>query len=389
MLKKNRLVFISFLKFVLLFFCFFPFIGFNIGTDTQPFALLAAFLLLLLNKNKIKIYGRSCLLILLFVLIPMSIVSILLIGPLAVFKRLFSYLSIIIIPLAVYNSFNKQSYYEHLIKAFIIVWFVVGLIQTFITPSFLTFMIPLYRTTTNRGVSGLASEPSFYGYMCLFFIIIAFRFKRHKALFVVLNIIQIVFFAQSTVSLIYLAIMVMAYVFYALTSLRPRHYLLVFILLVAGVIGITLITRVLKDSRISHLIIQALEDPSFLILKDESVSARIDALAFSFSSYGLLNPIGIETIMSGFGGVFYELGFLSIVLFVFVLRPVYKSYNSRAMRIIVTTTLAISMFSAINLSSPLLGYIVGMAMIYAKQREYHIVRSTIKEQVGQQVVLGV
>ena len=175
---------------VVYFFCFFPFISLiNTNTDLQPYALILSIIYLILlsctsgctfpkKLGGILIVFIGATFVLLFSSVFINNFFILI-------KAYASYLSIFVITFATYNILKMDGgLNERLVKVFIIIWLVIGLVQTFINRKFLLFIVPLLRTSTSRGVAGVFSEPSFYGYMCFFAMLLAMDFKKNKIVYI-------------------------------------------------------------------------------------------------------------------------------------------------------------------------------------------------------------
>lgn len=64
---------------------------------------------------------------------------------------------------------QDKGFNENKIKKIINIYLIVGIIQKFGYRQFAYELLGNARTTVNRGVISLTSEPSFYGYMCVFF----------------------------------------------------------------------------------------------------------------------------------------------------------------------------------------------------------------------------
>lgn len=348
--------------------CFFPFIGFNLGTDMQPLALMLGILVFLQNKEK-KIYEGKYLVMFAICLGALVAYSMLVVPPFQVVKRIFSYLSILIIPLAVYNMKDYQSNhkFEKRVKIYINIWFFVGMIQTFLYRNFAIFLIPLSRTSDNRGVVGLASEPSFYGYMCCFMLLLTLDFKKHRKIYILNLLVQLLIFAQSTVSLIYVVIFlgclfIKKYFFKKIILKVKLKKIIQAIFITVGVLICAIVVlNKMENSRLVNLVSSFMSNPLYLIKNDQSIVERMTSMTSSFQNSGMLSAIGDTTIMSGYGGVFYEMGWLSFLLYTPIFKALYKG-NKEKFGCVIGITVSICMFSAIQLSSPLFGFYVGYCM---------------------------
>lgn len=353
----------SVIKNVFIFFSFFPFVGPNIGSDMQPFALVAAVFLLIIYRRIVipyKIWIYSSILIIALI----SVYSVVYVPLLDVIKRLFSYISLIMIYVASYTVYNKENFFdfEKKSKIYNCIWALVGGVQYYFINDFLTFLVPLSRTTESRGVCSLASEPSFYGYMCFLFFVFALSYKKHKIIFCLLSFIQTIFFAQSTVALLYFVVFAIWYAIFKIIELNPKQICYYIITIGCAVFFIYSWIQKNEDSRMGFLIMQMVSDPSYLLVTDASVQSRYNSIEKSFSEGGIPTPIGLGggLLHSGFGSVFYELGFFSFFLFIPIWKSIYNGYRNKTLGKTMMITISFCMLSAIQLSLPLAALYYGI-----------------------------
>ena len=150
-------------------------------------------------------------------------------------RRIANYASLLFIPLATFYVLKFNHGFNQLIlKTTIIIWFSVGFIQAYFKPDFLSFLLPNPITLSDRGVYSLAAEPTFYAIVCLFlffFVMHFFKVKDQK-IYGFLLLIQIAFFAKSSMVVLFLFF---ALIVYALLNLQKvishlnQQYMLVFI----------------------------------------------------------------------------------------------------------------------------------------------------------------
>lgn len=340
--------------------CFLPFIGFNIGTDTQPYAFLAALLLFAARyRFDDEVHIPSILAVI--ILMCLSVASLVAVLPFQVIKRLFSYFSVLIIPAAVRRmrpDFFEKSF-ERVAKLLILLWFLVGFVQTVWDRSFMSAFVPLMRTSSSRGVCGLASEPSFYGYMCFFFFLFTLDFKNSRLGFMALCLIQTVLFARSAVSIVYFLLLAVMYSFSLLGSMKLSDIMTVVAIFLAILFVAYVVLVYLPETRMAVLLrrfLSAIGDAG--VIDDESVQQRINAIILSLSRYGVPYYIGTRQIMSGFGGMIYEMGIFSLLIILPILTSIRDAYPGK-MGVVIAATISICMLSAIQLSSPLFGYYIG------------------------------
>lgn len=363
----------SIIQFFMYFFICFPFIEFiHLGTDLQPYALLFSIIYVCYKNNLSNFLNYKINLIFLMFTILITILSFLYNAPAnIIFRSCFHYLSICIIPIAVNISLKKDEInVEALFKFFMIIWAFVGLIQMLFNKSFLSEFVSNLRTSETRGVCSLASEPSFYGYMCYFFIIISMKFKKNKNFFILLNTIQILFLAQSSVSLIYILCLFILLIL----EKNISNFSLKSLLFSCGIIFLSfilffIIVNYMNGTRIQDLLMKFMNDPKSLI-SDESVQQRIDAITVSINSFinsfGLPNGFGKTItnsgrIMSGYGSILHELGIIGAIIIIYIFNLISKSYN-RAISI----SILITLFSAVQLGTPIFLFVFGYS-IYERE----------------------
>ena len=159
-------------EFILYFFILVPFLpSFIPNTYTAPYAVMISTVFVLLMKKKILPPE----LLILFFLFVFSLILILNGLNFNTLRILTGYFSIFIISCSTYFicKINKRVN-EKLIYTFFLIWFFIGVIQFFINPDFMKSFIVLSRSTYDRGVGGLAPEPSYYATFMLFFIAISY-----------------------------------------------------------------------------------------------------------------------------------------------------------------------------------------------------------------------
>ena len=365
-------------------FCFFPFVSLiNTHTDLQPYALIFSIIYLILlsftngctfpkSLSGILIVFTGATFILLLSLIFVDNLFVLI-------KAYASYLSIFAITFATYNILRIDGGVdEGLVKAFIIIWLVIGLVQTFINRRFLLFIVPLLRTTESRGVAGVFSEPSFYGYMCFFAMLLAMDFKKNKIVYISLLLFQIVFIAQSSVSILYIVLFFLFTMISEFSLVSAKIWIkYIFIVLVSFAL-LQLIFIYLPGSRITHIYLNFINNgfiDSIFNGNDQSIQERLDAITDSFyyfykncgiPGYFLLNGFEVTgRFMSGYGVMLYELGILGIVAIISIFNIIKKSYEKSGIAYALSITIV--MFSAVQLAQPLFAFFIGYC-IYRQEK---------------------
>lgn len=227
-------------------------------------------------------------------------------------------------------------------------WFFVGLIQLFI-PDFLTFLVNNPRTTAERGVTSLATEPTYYGVVMLFYVLFFRIIKpKYEMVYVFLATVAIFVFAKSAMAALFLILYFFVASFFGrYWSIRFFYIILLFFL--------PLFFHLLPDSRLKNLLSSLIKSPFDVVLLDASVNDRFFHIflslkgffvdfgfphgftgfaAFAERQLSIYSDIIIvewfslsDRIMSGLGAALFELGFIGLVyLFIpmFVMYPLLK-----------------------------------------------------------------
>jgi hypothetical protein len=288
-----------------------------------------------------------------------------------------NYISLSIISLAVccscviHNGIN-----EKWIQKFIIIWLIVGIIQFFFYRFFGAFIVSNMRTTVNRGVCSLASEPSFYGYMCFFFLFISHLFKSNKIIFTIILIFQILFIAQSSVSMIYVIILFgISSLGNAIRKKSIKAIILILFFIMLLPICVIVMQIYFPASRITHLINMFLIS-DISMTEDASIEQRTAHIKLSFMGFvenfsmphffhNYISNSG--RIMSGYGALIYELGFVGVIYIINYYQIVKYAFNKSH-----SLSLLIIMFSAIQIGIPIFAFIIGYSMsLYILQDKIH------------------
>lgn len=285
------------LAYMLLFFSAFPYLTFGISPTPaaylQPFFLIVAIILIALNADKIP------LLVLReeWVSFLMSFFGAAFILIVSIFKHKTQYFSaaylspFIFIVLVVAYRFVLQQYVSlkelsRIIKYVICIYFLVGLIQLFINPSFLVFLVGGHKTGVfpnvggTRGVISLSSEPTYYAcYMLgLSAVLTAITSGKKSAMFLIIVLIQVFLIAKSSTAV---AVALVAG-FICLVSFRRNNILLISSVVVLFVFFIAY--HVLPDTLRIHILMDRLLelDISYFLFGDESTAVRIMNAIFPF-----------------------------------------------------------------------------------------------------------
>ncbi|MDA9030986.1 hypothetical protein N9I31_04020 [Candidatus Pseudothioglobus singularis] len=322
--------------------------------DTQPWSIIASalcFLYMIIN-NRLSLG--------MFLIIPTTIliVSISILLPTLYYEKfLFNfllirgvagYLSFILIFVVYYEIYKRYGFPAKWFYVANIIWLLVGVFQVAIDPYLFDFLLDV-RTSPSRGVTGLAPEPKPYGtflFFLNFIYLIQFNYKLNglvKKLFI-LNMIFIFLVAQSAsvIVLVFAGVM-----FFLFSGVNFKYILLSFFL----ILFLFLLMTYFDISPRAINLFNRLYNEGFLYIftHDKSVFNRIMSIVYpyysglqnylmpgGFNSFYLMPPMeliisdnhytyNIDSIsMSYFGAIFYELGFLSLFVFLLFFKCIYN-----------------------------------------------------------------
>lgn len=396
--SKLDIVLRKFAYFLFFVFVFFPFISFvDLGTDMQPYSFVIALILFFSFKRITFSYVQ----IYLFFIFLSSVLVFLGSGINFLSARsLFNYAQLFFVSYVGFQVLKSQRInFELFLKSSIVIWLLIGLIQTIYDKAFLSFLIRDPRLLSDkRGVTSLAAEPTFYGIVLLFFILFLFHTNyKHKNYLICSCVFGIIFLAKSSMVFLFLAIMIF---FYLLTHLGIRSilYTAVFFLIVPF-----FILEFMQGTRISYLIYEVLYRPSFLTM-DFSITDRLFHVFFSLKGFldnfmlpnGFLSwesymstqiqeytaagtiPSDYEQarararggrIMSGYGAAFFELGIISVLIPITLLRLYYSLYKNNLKKFFFFSLFVNSiMFAGISIGFSMFAFYIGFLLYLLWQK---------------------
>jgi hypothetical protein len=365
---------------------FFPYVTvLPFGTDLQPTCLALSCVMLFRGNISKPAPGHIWLLGYMF----LAAVCTAFIGEptFAALRSLGNYVSIFLISLASYHFFlsTKVSVIA-MTKIANMVWFAVGLGQTFMSSELLTSILPDVRRTASRGVVSLAPEPGYYATTCLFFLLLLFLYKQERSIHGLICILQITLLARSSVIAMFLGCTLVVYL---ATSWTIRNILVVTLLAASGWVIVTQ-TAILENSRIHDVFALAIADPTSVAQRDESISDRVGQLVFSikgslenymlphgFSSWGRYYYSEVlqasdwltqywankypDRIQSGVGAAFYELGVFGLIVPVVFIAGAKRRFGRLGARpaVVFLTIVGLTLLPATPLATPMYGLLVG------------------------------
>ncbi|MDA9031557.1 hypothetical protein N9I31_06965 [Candidatus Pseudothioglobus singularis] len=384
------------LLFLTLLFSFFPYITpFSFGTDIQPWSIL------MVTTYSMSLFynGYRFQRIFIYLMIPMVFsISLFYVGDnqFSSIRSIAGYFNIVLTPFVFYFILNK--YYDltiNFLKLVVITYLIIGLIQTVFDVNFLSLLLNRVSTFGGRGVTSLCPEPTFYGIVCLFLILLFLTLDiKNKNLFICLLVFQILFISKSTMVILLLLIF---WFYYAIFKLNAKLFLLLFMfLIIAMVIFITLDSSY-YETRVLHLFNKLITNPESLI-NDGSINSRLGDVYFpimgfidnfgmphgfgSFSNYQatellkqdifLHKAMPNDRIMSFYGGILFELGVIGLLIpisySIILLRAYKKNIKNFLVFFFFLNTI---LFTAVPASLPLVGIYIA-ALLYRSDNSANV-----------------
>ncbi len=357
---------------ILLFLVCFPFVKwFGLGTssDVQTYCLIYSFLLVMFYSAKGKLYmNKNMKKLFIFIVVGIAaglFFTILVSGTsfIGAPRYIVTYLGYVIYTLLFYNVFKKcNGINENVLKISINVYLVVGLVQFFLDSGFMYSWVSNTRTTANRGVISLASEPSFYGYMCIYFLLFAIHFKRNRILYVLNLLFQIFVLAQSSVNILYLMILAVLAALYCLFKLNVKKIIaIIFGVGSAGVLGYYALTTFAKESRMAYLFNMLLSrkgisDILARLNSDGSIKIRFNDIMFCLEgfvdNFGVPHGFSAGKMSSGYGSLIYTMGWFGVLLIIYI-YILMRQFHVSGIRSVIPLWITIILFSSIQLSNPI------------------------------------
>lgn len=384
----------SFIYIFILAFSFFPYITFySFGSDIQPWSIVCILLMsLLLFYNNIKLNK-----IIIFLFFPfLSSFLLLFVSPdiNSGIRSVLGYLTIFLVPFIFYIILNKHyELYVKFLKATTVIYFVVGLIQLLFYNNFMAFLLNRASTSDNRGVTSLGVEPTFYGIICLFLILLFLALDvENKKKYIYLLLFQIFFLAQSSMTIVFLLIYL---TYYLLFKINFKITIFLIFSISIFLIFVSNIELSSYDIRVFQLLNKFLENPSSIIIMDASINDRVSAIYFSikgfFDNYMLPNGFGTYSIylnnevpkqeifwwvsvsnriMSYYGSIFFELGFIAFIIPFVYSTIIYKAYRFQISDFLLYLFFINTiLLSAIPLSFPFVGIYIATLLYKAHNYE--------------------
>lgn len=395
----KKITFESILAKMLYIFVLFPYIKIiSVGSDTQPGAciisIVTIFAFVLGNKGKMprpimKLIGLIGMCAIVWLLsVPTTLSS---------FISFYGYISVALIAYASYllvsyeNGINLQR-----IKVITWIWIIIAVIQQFYNRYFMSFLISDMRTTDSRGVTSLAVEPTYFAQMIFFMVLCILCFeeeKKEKYKYFIVGILGIVILAKSSMVVLVLGVGFLIFIIITLTKKWKRKYMkyLLFIPMI-GIVFLIIMSFMPETSRLINTLESMFEQGVMYFFKnDASANDRLSSIVFSFKGAieNFFIPHGFDKwqayeiaekssskffwygsstkIMSMYGALVFEMGILGVGIIYIINSWSYKYLKISNKHIIFLIFLNLIFLTAVPLSTPFVGFWLGMMCFYCEK----------------------
>jgi len=256
---------------------FFPYLSFGTNNmDTQPWFLLACIGYLVFEKGRVNLFACIFVVFCLLLLFGFSIADAskggVYASPLFLLIRAgFSYVTFFV-GISVFFSIHRSGFLPKKIHFYLIsiAYIGVGLLQSQ-GLSFLDFLSP-NRTTVGRGVTSLASEPTYFALIFLFFNLYKVLYARsifgEKELRWYILIESLLVFILCKSTMVFFLVILMA-----LNAVLVNRKVMLYsaIILIPLLVWLFGFSELLMGSRVYKLVWLLLERPESFVMLDESV----------------------------------------------------------------------------------------------------------------------
>ena len=363
----------------------------GLGTDTQPNALLVAFLLLVGIKDK-KVNTPIVLFWVVFILSFFLFFY----NSLSLFvyiKNVLNYLSIPLVCTTMYVLITKMKY-QLSFKSFM--WIIglygaIGLVQLYVSPTVIDFILNMQRGALlgGRGVSSISTEPAYYGTTCLFFMIFSLiNFNKQQNLTAIpILIFQLTFLSRSATAIGLLVAALLLFTVIQLLRFKINYIIATTVSLMIAVPIFMNTWNQIEETRVGQLAEEFVKNPLLIAKFDGSVAVRLTSAMAPFMalSHDYAKPRGLgnyQEFLSDFytkgqyrsflslhaikdkprlGGsmnmVVFQLGFLGLLFPIAIFLSFRKALSSDAIKFCFIL-LVIIMFTQIQMMHGMFGVIL-------------------------------
>ncbi len=395
----------------------FPYVSIvPLSSDIQPYTLLLAVVLaaaLLTNKRRPLRLPRPVW-VLGLLLLYAGFIYLARSEPRYGLRSLAGYASVFFVTVAAYQAFPRLKTGTFLFA--VSVWAAVGALQVFYRKDFAGRLLARMATSSVRGVTSLAVEPSYYAFTCMFFLILnALLYRRGRYgrwLYQALNVLLYaqIFITYSGMGLVFFALLFATRAVELLVTrpgVKAAAKLTALGLALGGLVFLFFRVPSFQNTRAGVILRRAAANPLALVFRDASISDRATHIVLSFYSLSYTRGLGLGLgtwtdhveelagaaggwaerlaranrvsteggrIMSGWGAAAYELGAVGLVYIVLVWALILKTARGpgdrpeRIGRAANLSLLFVLILAAVPLATPLFGFLLG-ANYYAAYEE--------------------
>lgn len=374
----------------------------RLGTDTQPNAML-------LSVVPICLFFRSKLPRAIWILAFLLAVAIVLLcfNPINFnsLRDVANYVGLFTVTLGTYLAFCKYKRLNYTFFAGVnIVWFGVGIVQSFFYPKFLTFLLNgggRGIDSAVRGVTSIATEPSQYGSISILLCVIALlNYPIRKVWWIyLLNIVNLILLSQSATATLVLLASIIVFLVVKLLLFDRSAFRYAFVALAIGLVTFQLTHKVIQEQRIYKLGVKLAENPVLFLAADGSVSERFMFVYYPFKGMLTNNllPRGYDNfnaymqgefkkprteieslllsykrynytrILSGTGSVIYQLGLLGFLLPIAIVM----CFRHKALQnkyLFTCIALNLLLLTAFPIMTSIVGFTLGNSLYLTKTR---------------------
>lgn len=378
---------------------FFPWVSFNTNSlDMQPWPLIFAIILISTDKK----LNLSSAFIYSIVVVAIGFFWALIVSNSANFlavRAFYGFSSFYIFYAAASSTIKRRYNILPLAKVLNIIWLIGALIEVKFPVVLAVF--GKVRTTSGRGVTSFAPEPSFFVAFLIFssaliLVLDGYNFRRSKKVHLA-NILAVLLLAKSAIGIAYLAVLGLCYLGYLILRMRPKKRGVYFLAGIAAVIVAVpiLLNSLTTDTRVLSLLMKlAAKGPLLLIKLDASINERVAhvVLPIHGAIRNFFLPLGFDTfsesreflqrfyngffwqstgtdkIMSWFGEWIYTLGIFGVTGLVLIYFEFLKLSREARWTL---TSISIILFSAIPVSFPLVGILFAYVFGGGNYGQYH------------------
>ncbi|MEZ9076143.1 hypothetical protein AB4499_15825 [Vibrio cyclitrophicus] len=381
--------------YLMLFFSFFFYVSpINTGLDTQPYSIFFAtiyFISCILNNREVPSYFILLFVFLIIVVLLGYVDFYFFDGGFEVIRGVVNYFAACIYIVAFYIFFQNNKFPTKFLIGVIFIYVLIAFIQFFIDANIFASLVHV-RTTTDRGVTSLTPEPTFFGVVLYLFLLLntvnTNISEKNRIILSALLIFSILFLARSSMVVIYIGLF-----FLAIFCQREifRGISLIIITSFLTYLSLVYIADIVNDNsiRVLKLLKVIMENGILVILNDASINDRVGqvylAILGFYSNYalpGLFTTFEYYThnksiltdglfwfgdasnkVISFWGAYIYELGFLSLVFFIFL----YFFMRGKRNLVFISIALFIPLWGGVTVANPL----VYMVIVYAIEKGKH------------------